>query len=97
MLIPILLLTMLSLFASSVGTLTGFGTSTIMVPVLLLRYSLPETLLFVGVIHWFGDIWKMIFFKKGIRWNLILGFGVPGIIDLATRRFTGTQLQAQEI
>ncbi len=80
MLIPILLLTMLSLFASSVGTLTGFGTSTIMVPILLLRYSLPETLLFVGVIHWFGDIWKMIFFKKGIRWNLILGFGVPGII-----------------
>lgn len=80
MLIPILLLGTLALFASSVGTLTGFGTSTIMVPILLLRYPLPETLLFVGVIHWFGDVWKMMFFKKGVRWNLILGFGVPGII-----------------
>ncbi len=80
MLVPILLLTMLTLLASSVGTLTGFGTSTIMVPILLLRYPLPETLLFVGIIHWFGDIWKMMFFKRGVRWNLILGFGVPGII-----------------
>jgi len=72
--------TALVFVASMVGTMTGFGTSTIMVPVLLLFYPLPQTLLFVGIIHWFGDIWKILLFKKGLNWKLILGFGIPGII-----------------
>lgn len=73
-------LTVLTLIAATIGTMTGFGTSTIMVPVLSLFLPLPLVLLFVGVIHWFGDIWKMLFFKKGFNWKLILLFGIPGII-----------------
>lgn len=76
----IFLLSLLTIFAGGVGTLTGFGTSTIMVPVMLLFYPLPETLLLVGIIHWFGDVWKIIFFKGGIRWRLILFFGLTGIL-----------------
>ena len=71
---------LLTLISASIGTMTGFGTSTIMVPILSLFLPLPETLLFVGVIHWFGDIWKILFFKKGLNWKLILLFGVPGIV-----------------
>lgn len=67
------------IIASCIGTMTGFGTSTIMVPIVLLFYSVPQTLLFVGIIHWFGNIWKLILFKKGFQWRLILSFGVPGI------------------
>lgn len=59
--------------------MTGFGTSTIMVPIVLLFYPVPQALLFVGIIHWFGNIWKLILFKKGFQWRLILSFGVPGI------------------
>lgn len=70
----------LTLFASGVGTLTGFGTSTIMVPALALFLPLPQTLLFVGVIHWFGDIWKMLFFFSGVRWRLLLFFGGSGVL-----------------
>ena len=66
--------------ASGIGTLTGFGTSTILVPLLLLFFPLPITLLFVGVIHWFGDIWKIILFRSGIRWRIVLLFGISGII-----------------
>ncbi|OGK27713.1 hypothetical protein A3C28_02375 [Candidatus Roizmanbacteria bacterium RIFCSPHIGHO2_02_FULL_39_9] len=73
-------LTTLTLIASAVGTMTGFGTSTIMVPLLSLFLPLPLVLLFVGVLHWFGDIWKMLFFKKGFNGKLILLFGIPGII-----------------
>ena len=76
----IIYLTVLTILAGGVGTLTGFGTSTIMVPVLLLFFSLPQTLLLVGIIHWFGDIWKLVLFRQGIRWKIVLGFGVPGII-----------------
>jgi len=76
----ILYIALLTIVASGVGTLTGFGTSTIMVPVLLLFLPLPQTLLLVGVVHWFGDIWKMVFFRQGFRWKLILGFGIAGVI-----------------
>ena len=75
--IPLILCTVI--LASCVGTMTGFGTSTIMVPALLLFYPLPHTLLFVGIIHWFGNIWKLILFRKGFQWKLILSFGIPGI------------------
>ena len=37
-------------------------------------------LLLVGIIHWFGDIWKLVLFWQGVRWKILLGFGVPGII-----------------
>jgi uncharacterized protein len=75
----IALIAALTLVASGVGTLTGFGTSTIMVPVLVSFLALPQVLLLVGVIHWFGNLWKMLLFRSGIRWRLILLFGVTGI------------------
>ncbi|MBN1457047.1 MAG: sulfite exporter TauE/SafE family protein [Sedimentisphaerales bacterium] len=75
----ILLILPIVIAASFVGTMTGFGTSTIMVPVFLFFYPAPETLLFVGIIHWFGNIWKLLLFKKGFQWKLILSFGIPGI------------------
>jgi uncharacterized membrane protein YfcA len=75
----IVLIALLTLAASAVGTFSGFGTSTIMVPVLAAFLPLPQVLLLVGIIHWFGDIWKMLLFRSGIRWKLILLFGVTGI------------------
>ncbi len=76
----IILIGLLTFFSSIIGTISGFGISTIMVPVILLFFPLPETLLLVGVIHWFGDIWKMLLFKHGIDKKILIYFGVPGVI-----------------
>ncbi|AKB33020.1 hypothetical protein MSSAC_1911 [Methanosarcina siciliae C2J] len=38
-------------------------------------YVLP-----VDIIHRFNDIWKMLLFRKGIKWKLFLAFGLPGIV-----------------
>lgn len=76
----IFLISLLTIVAVSIGTITGFGTSTVMVPVLLLFYPLPQTLILVGIIHWFGDVWKILLFRKGINWKLIVLFGVTGSI-----------------
>jgi len=75
-----LLIGLFTFIASLLGTISGFGLSTIMVPILTLFYPFPIVLLFVGVIHLFGDIWKVIFFKRGAQWKLILLFGIPGIL-----------------
>ena len=75
----IVYIALLTLLASIIGTLAGFGISTVMIPVLLIILPLPQTLLLVGIIHWFNDIWKMLLFREGIRWKLFLAFGLPGI------------------
>ena len=76
----LLVILILVIAASAIGTVTGFGLSTVMIPVLALFYPVPETLLFVGVVHWFNDLWKLVLFREGIRWKLILRFGLPGIV-----------------
>ena len=55
----ILYLSIVVLLGSIVGTSTGFGLSTVMIPVVLLFYPLSQTLLFVGIIHCIGNIWKL--------------------------------------
>lgn len=76
----ILTLVIFTFIAAVVGTTTSFGTSTFMVPVLGFFYPIGVTLLFTGIVHWFGNIWKMFFFRSGKKWGLIFLFGIPGII-----------------
>ena len=73
------LLCVLTFVAAGIGTATGFGTSTVMIPVLTMFVPLPVALLFVGIIHLCGDIWKVLLFKGGLDVKLVLGFGLAGI------------------
>jgi len=79
-LMEIFLVALLTIVASAIGTVSGFGISTLMVPIMLLFLPYAETLLFVGVVHWFGDVWKLFLFKRGLNWKILLAFGVPGVI-----------------
>lgn len=85
------LLCLLTLLGSVIGTATGFGTSTIMIPVMVLFVPPPIALLFVGIVHLCGDIWKVLLFKGGFDWKLILGFGLSGIVA----SFLGASLSLQ--
>ncbi len=76
----ILLITILTVIATMIGTVTGFGISTVMIPVLLLSYPFSETLLLVGIVHMFGNLWKVILFGRDFQWKLVLTFGLSGII-----------------
>lgn len=86
-----MLLCLLTLVASGIGTATGFGTSTVMIPVMVLFVPLPIVLLFVGVIHLCGDVWKVLLFKRGFDWKLILAFGLPGV----AASFVGASMSLQ--
>jgi len=89
--IEIFWITLLTVAASAAGTVSGFGISTLMVPVMLFFLPLPLTLLFVGIVHWFGDVWKIFLFKKGFNWRILLAFGIPGVIA----SFIGARLTFQ--
>ena len=62
-----------------------------MIPVMVLFVPPSIALLFVGIIHLCGDIWKVLLFKRGFDWRLILGFGLSGIVA----SFLGASLSLQ--
>ena len=76
----IVLIGLLTVLAAGLGTLTGFGTSTLMVPILAMFYPLPQTLLLVGIVHFFTSLWRTLLFREGLRWDLALKFGLPGVL-----------------
>ncbi|MBU0606427.1 MAG: sulfite exporter TauE/SafE family protein [Armatimonadetes bacterium] len=76
----ILYIGLLTLIAATVGTITGFGTSTLMIPVLVIFFPPVEAIFLVAIIHWFGDVWKITLFRSGFDWRLLVLFGAVGLV-----------------
>lgn len=76
----IVYLSLLTLVATTIGTITGFGTSTLMIPVMVMFLPPVEAIFLVAIIHWFGDVWKVSLFRKGFNIKLVLWFGIVGLI-----------------
>jgi len=79
MIIEALLISMLMMVSAGFSAITGFGTSTISIPILLFFFPLPQAVLFVGIIRLIGTIWKMILFRSEFLWRLIIIVVVPAI------------------
>lgn len=65
--------------AAFLGTITGFGTSTFLIPLLIDTMGAQETLLFVALVHWFGDLTKGFFFRRSIDWRIFFIVGIPAL------------------
>ncbi len=76
----IILLSLLCLSASAIGTVTGFGTSTIMLPLVIIYYPAQEALLFVSLLHWITGFTRLVLFRHGFDLRLVLSFGLAGIV-----------------
>ena len=71
----------LAAFASEIiGTMAGFGSSTIFLPLALLFVDFQTALVLVAFLHIFGNIGRISFFKKGLDKGLIIKFGIPSVI-----------------
>jgi uncharacterized membrane protein YfcA len=76
----IIFIAILTIVASAVGTVAGFGMSAIMISMLVLFLPFSIVLLLVGVIHWVASLWKALFFRKGRRPKITWSFGVPAAV-----------------
>ena len=63
-----------------IGTVAGFGTSTVFLPIALFFMDFKTALVLVAISHISGNIGAVIFFRHGLDKRLILLFGVPGVI-----------------
>lgn len=66
--------------AEVIGTVAGFGSSTILLPVALLFFDFKTALVLVAFMHLFGNLGRITFFGKGISWRVFIYFGVIGVI-----------------
>ena len=61
------------------GTVAGFGSSTIAMPVASFLFPFQTALVLVAFLHIFGNMGRIGFFRHGIDWRLIVRFGVPSV------------------
>ncbi len=68
------------LLAEVVGTVAGFGSSTILLPVALFFFDFRLALVLVAIVHILGNLFKLGWFGKSIDWRVLLIFGMPSVM-----------------
>lgn len=71
---------LLALVAEVIGTVSGFGSSILFVPMATLFFDFETVLGITAIFHVFSNITKMVLFKKGINKNIALKLGIPAIV-----------------
>lgn len=62
-----------------IGTVAGFGSSTIALPLSLLIFDFKTALILVAFLHIFGNIGRIGFFRFGLDKNILLKFGLISV------------------
>lgn len=66
--------------AEVIGTIIGFGSSTIFLPLALFFVDFKTALILVAFFHIFGNLGRITFFRQGLDKKLLLIFGAPSVI-----------------
>jgi uncharacterized membrane protein YfcA len=67
-------------FAEILGTVAGFGSSTVFLPLALLFFDFKTALVLVAIFHIFGNIGRLSFFRHGLDKRMLFIFGIPSVI-----------------
>ena len=74
------LFVVLALIAEIIGTVSGFGSSVFFVPIASYFFDFHSVLGITAVFHIFSNISKIVLFRRGVNWNIVLYLGVPAIL-----------------
>lgn len=72
-----ILLIIIGFFSEVVGTIAGFGSSTIFLPLASYLVDFKAALVLVAIFHLFGNIGRITFFRHGLDRKVLLVFGLP--------------------
>lgn len=67
-------------FSEVVGTMAGFGSSTIYLPAASYFMDFKTALVLVAIFHLFGNIGRITFFRHGLDRRVLLVFGLPSFL-----------------
>ncbi|MCB9194957.1 MAG: sulfite exporter TauE/SafE family protein [Flavobacteriales bacterium] len=71
---------LLTLFAEILGTVSGFGSSILFVPLAAIFFDFDTVLGLTAIFHVFSNLFKVTLFRSGIDKNITLKLGIPAVI-----------------
>lgn len=74
---------LLALVAEIIGTVSGFGSSILFVPLAAMFFDFHEVLGITALFHVFSNLSKIFLFRKGIDKTVALKLGIPAVIFVA--------------
>jgi uncharacterized protein len=69
-----------ALVAEIIGTMAGFGSSTIFLPLALFFVDFKTAIILVAIFHLFGNLGRITFFRQGFDKKIMFQFGVPSVL-----------------
>lgn len=71
---------LLALVAEIIGTVSGFGSSILFVPIASLFFEFKTVLGITAIFHVFSNLSKIFLFRNGVDRNIVLKLGVPAVV-----------------
>jgi uncharacterized membrane protein YfcA len=88
---------LLAFVSEVLGTISGFGSSILFVPLAALFFDFKSVLAITAVFHVFSNLSKIILFRKGIDKKIVLKLGLPAVIAVTAGALLTTFLPVKFI
>lgn len=88
---------LLALLAEILGTISGFGSSILFVPLASVFFDFKVVLGITAIFHVFSNLSKIAFFRKGINKEIVFKLGLPAVIFVIFGALITTFLPTKQI
>ncbi len=88
---------LLAFISEVIGTVSGFGSSILFVPIASLFFDFKSVLGITAIFHVFSNLSKIALFRKGINKDIAIKLGIPAIIFVIIGAFITTFLPTKQI
>jgi len=87
----------LAFLSEILGTVSGFGSSILFVPVASLFFDFKTVLGITAIFHVFSNLSKIALFRKGINKEIAIKLGIPAVIFVIIGAYLTTFIPTQQI
>ncbi|WP_343693678.1 sulfite exporter TauE/SafE family protein [Chitinophaga sp.] len=88
---------LLALLSEVIGTISGFGSSILFVPIASLFFDFKSVLGITAVFHVFSNLSKIYLFRQGIDKNVAVKLGIPAIVFVILGAWLTTYIPAKPL
>jgi uncharacterized membrane protein YfcA len=87
----------LALLSEIIGTVSGFGSSILFVPIASLFFDFKTVLGITAVFHVFSNLSKIVLFRKGINKEIALKLGIPAVVFVMIGAWLTTLIPTEKL
>jgi uncharacterized membrane protein YfcA len=87
----------LAFVSEIIGTVSGFGSSILFVPIAALFFDFKTVLAITAVFHVFSNLSKIALFRKGIDRGIAIKLGIPAVICVIIGAYATTFIDSEKI